>query len=131
MFLLGVSAERLEALLRDEHLGLEGDALFEFTDGQGTGYLIEHRREQGYRFLRCVRNRVIRSSGSISTLEETLEAAVGDLLGWLEPAQGDWVRSLRTTAQELRIVVERARAEATEWPIRSITMPVDSSPWTA
>lgn len=120
---------RLESLMHNEQLGLEADALFKFTDGNGTGYIIEHRKEQGYRYLRYIQNRVLQSSGWTALLEDTLEAAVGDLQTWLELAQGhgDWIRSLRTATQELRLIVERFKAEAEEWPIHSLTAPVDSS----
>lgn len=122
MIVLEVSYSELREVRRKDFLEREQKAMLAFSDGEGTGCLIEFNPACGYRVSSFEDYGFQHQSGAVEDLEDALDLATGiqrarALRASSHPSEEPWEQSLNSTARNFRMIVENARAMADEWPV--------------
>jgi len=126
MIVLEVSYSELQEVRRKAFSEREQETMFSFSDGEGSGCLIEFNAACGYTVSSFDCYAFQRESGAVENIEDALDLAVALHASEPQAEATPWKLSLRSTARELRAVIEVARVRADEWPISSLVAPVDS-----
>lgn len=117
MIVLEVSYSELQEVRRKAFLKREQETMFSFSDGEGSGCLIEFNPACGYTVSSFEGYLLQRQSGALENIEDALDLAVGIHGADSKTSDEPWLESLRSTARQLRLIVENARAVADEWPV--------------